>query len=152
MIAKRNPLLRTLPVLFASFMVATAGTPARGLAQAPPAVAPSAGPLTVTATHRLGTSTVDIRGRAPAGASTTVTITGEIARDLPVVLIARTVTVAGADGTYAVRVPVGVLSFPDSALIATASTAGSPPVRAIITVLMPDPSFNSPNNTLPPDK
>jgi len=140
-------------VLLATLAVAASVPVAPALAQtAAPAASPAAAQLTLTAIHRRGTTSVELNGTAPAGTSLTVAITGRIARDLPVVLIARTVVVAASDGTYAVRVPIGSVSFPDTALRATVRGPRLPPVAAALRLTDPDPSFNSPNNTLPPDK
>lgn len=143
---------RATVLLAATLAFAGTGPVAPALAQtAAPTAAPAA-QLTLTATHRRGTTTVELRGTAPAGAALTVAITGQIARDLPVVLIARTAVAAASDGTYAVRLPIGSVSFPDTALRATVRGPGLPPVAAALKLTDPDPSFNSPNNTLPPDK
>jgi len=125
------------------------------IAQAYPVVPPpppppipattGSGVLTVEARIAHGMEAVAIRGRGPANVPITVTLTGEISRDLPVVVLSRTTARTAADGTYSVT--VGIVAAPPrgSTIVATVtSLTGITPGSARLQVGRPSPLVDSP--------
>jgi hypothetical protein len=106
-------------------------------------------PLTASTAYRPGTQTIEISGRAAAGIPVTVTLSGEISRDLPVVTIDRVTVTAGSDGTYVALIPAASISFPNSMLTATVTAAGAVPISARIGSSSPNPTLKSLNDELP---
>ena len=125
------------------------------IAQAHPVVPPpppapisatsGSGALTVEARIAHGMEAVAIRGRGPANVPITVTLTGEISRDLPVVVLSRTASHTEADGTYSVI--VGIVGAPPlgTTIVATVtSLTGITPGSARLQIDRPSPHVDSP--------
>ena len=103
------------------------------------------GALTVEARIAHGKEAVAIRGRGPANVPITVTLTGEISRDLPVVVLSRTTARTDADGTYSVT--IGIVAGPPrgSTIVATVtSLPGITPGSARLQIDRPSPNVDSP--------
>ncbi|HEY6235976.1 MAG TPA: stalk domain-containing protein, partial [Candidatus Elarobacter sp.] len=104
----------------------------RRLAQAypvpPPPLAPPTqtaavtGALSVEARQVAGRDAIAVSGRGPADAPVYVTLTGEISRDLPVVVLSRTATRIKPDGSY--EADIGITSAPprETVVIATVTS------------------------------
>jgi len=112
---------------------------------APIAATSGSGALTVEARIAHGMEAVAIRGRGPANVPITVTLTGEISRDLPVVVLSRTAAHTASDGTYSVI--VGIAAGPPSGttIVATVtSLTGITPGSARLQIDRPSPNVDSP--------
>jgi hypothetical protein len=112
---------------------------------APIAATSGSGALTVEARIAHGMEAVAIRGRGPANVPITVTLTGEISRDLPVVVLSRTTARTATDGTYSVI--VGIVAGPPrgSTIVATVtSLTGITPASARLQIDRPSPNVDSP--------
>lgn len=117
----------------------------------PPAPATSAsGALTVDMNQVSGHDAVDIHGLGPPDLPITITLTGEMSKDIPVVVLSRTSVRTGPDGTYdavigtAAGVPYGTF------LVATVtSLPGVTPASKKITVAPTTLRLNSPWDELP---
>ena len=72
----------------------------------PAPAAAATGALTVEARPLAGRDAIAIRGRGPAGVPVTITLTGEISRDLPVVVLSRVSTRIGPDGTFSTDIGI----------------------------------------------
>jgi len=108
------------------------------------------GVLTVSVQQIAGRDALAVRGRGPAGVPVTVTLTGEISRDLPVVVLSRTATHTGADGAYAVEVAIAAGTGRATRIIATAtSLRGVTPGSASVIVGPTSPQIDSPLDKLP---
>lgn len=132
----------------------------RRLAQAypvsPPPFAPPTqtaavtGSLSVEARQVAGRDAIAISGRGPADAPVYVTLTGEISRDLPVVVLSRVVTRVKADGTYGAEVGISSAPPPDTVVIATVtSVTGVKPSSARVVLKATSPTITSPLDKLP---
>jgi hypothetical protein len=132
----------------------------RRLAQAypvpPPPFAPPTqtaavtGSLSVEARQVAGRDAIAISGRGPADAPVYVTLTGEISRDLPVVVLSRILTRVKPDGTY--EAEAGISSAPprDTVVIATVtSVTGVKPSSARVVLKATSPTMNSSLDKLP---
>lgn len=132
----------------------------RRIAQANPLPAPPAfmpapptsgtGALTVEARPLAGRDAIAVRGRGPADVPVTVTLTGEISRDLPVVVLSRTATRTAKDGTYTVE--VGLVAGPGRDTKVVATVTSLPGVRSASTTLIvgeTSPFVDSPLDKLP---
>ncbi len=108
------------------------------------------GTLTVEARIAYGKEAVAIRGRGPANVPITVTLTGEVSRDLPVVVLSRTAARTAPDGSYAVNIGIAAAPPRGTTIVATvASLPGITPASARLRVEQPSPSVDSPLDTLP---
>ncbi len=116
----------------------------------PPPVPPIAattgsGALTVEARIAHGMEAVAIRGRGPANVPITVTLTGEISRDLPVVVLSRTAAYTAADGTYSVTIGMAAAPPHGTTIVATVtSLTGITPGSARLQIDRPSPNIVSP--------
>ncbi len=132
----------------------------RRIAQAypvpPPPLAPPTqtatvtGSLSVEARQVAGRDAIAVSGRGPADAPVYVTLTGEISRDLPVVVLSRIVTRIKPDGTY--QADIGISSAPprDTVVIATVtSVTGVKPSSARVVLKPTSPAVLSPLDKLP---
>ena len=132
----------------------------RRLAQAfpvpPPPIAPPTqtaavtGSLSVEARQVAGRDAIAVRGRGPADAPVYVTLTAEISRDLPVVVLSRVATRVKPDGSYAAD--IGISSAPprDTVVIATVSSVtGVKPSSARVVLKATSPAVTSPLDKLP---
>ncbi len=105
-----------------------------------PEATSASGALTVDVTFVPGREAVAVRGRGPADLPITITLTGEVSRDLPVLVLSRTSVRTDADGMfYAV---IGTVNGPPpgTAIVATAtSLPGVAPAskRIIVTHISP---------------
>jgi hypothetical protein len=115
------------------------------VAPPPPAPAPAtagSGALTVVARIANGMDAVAIRGRGPADVPITVTLTGEISHDLPVVVLSRTAARTAADGTYSVIVGIAAGPPRGSTIVATVtSLTGITPASARLQLDRPSPNI-----------
>lgn len=111
----------------------------------PPAPAPAtagSGALTVEARIANGMEAVAIRGRGPANVPITVTLTGEISHDLPVVVLSRTAARTDADGMYSVTVGIAAGPPRGSTIVATVtSLTGITPASARFQLDRPSPNI-----------
>jgi hypothetical protein len=108
----------------------------------PPAATSGTGALTVEARIANGMEAVAIRGHGPANVPITVTLTGEISRDLPVVVLSRTATRTASDGTYSVIVGIAAGPPRGSTIVATVtSLTGITPGSARLQIDRPSPNI-----------
>lgn len=111
----------------------------------PPVPAPptsGSGALTVEARIANGKEAVAIRGRGPANVPITVTLTGEISWDLPVVVLSRTTARTADDGTYSVIIGIAAGPPRGSTIVATVtSLAGITPGSARLQLDRPSPNI-----------
>jgi len=132
----------------------------RRLAQAfpvpPPPLAPPTqtaavtGSLSVEARQVAGRDAIAVSGRGPADAPVYVTLTAEISRDLPVVVLSRVVTRVRPDGSYSAD--IGITSAPprETVVIATVtSVTGVRSSSARVVLKAPSPAVTSPLDKLP---
>jgi hypothetical protein len=132
----------------------------RRLAQAfpvpPPPIAPPTqtaavtGSLSVEARQVAGRDAIAVSGRGPADAPVYVTLTAEVSRDLPVVVLSRVATRVKPDGSYAAD--IGISSAPprDTVVIATVtSVTGVKSSSARVVLKAPSPAVTSPLDKLP---
>jgi hypothetical protein len=132
----------------------------RRLAQAypvpPPPFAPPTqtaavtGSLSVEARQVAGRDAIAVSGRGPADVPVYVTLTGEISRDIPVVVLSRVVTRVKPDGSY--EADIGISSAPprDTVVIATVtSVTGVKPSSARVVLKATSPAVSSPLDKLP---
>ena len=116
----------------------------------PEPVTSATGALTVEARPVPGRDAIAIRGRGPAGVPVTVTLTGEISRDLPVVVLARVTTRTGSDGAFATEIGTSAGPPRGSRIVATAtSVTGVTPGTASLVVGQTNPALDSPLDTIP---
>ena len=117
----------------------------------PPEATSASGALTVDITFVPGRDAVAVRGRGPADLPITITLTGEISHDIPVIVLSRTSIRTDADGTFSAI--IGTISGPPvgSNIIATAtSLPGVTPATKKITVGFTSPAITaSPLDSLP---
>jgi len=94
----------------------------------PPPLAPPTqtaavtGSLSVEARQVAGRDAIAVSGRGPADAPVLVTLTGEISRDLPVVVLSRVATRVKPDGSYAADIGISSAPPPDTVVIATVTS------------------------------
>jgi hypothetical protein len=132
----------------------------RRLAQAfpvpPPPFAPPTqtaavtGSLSVEARQVAGRDAIAVSGRGPADAPVLITLTGEVSRDLPVVVLSRIATRVKPDGTY--QADIGISSAPprETVVVATVtSVTGVKPSSTRVVLKATSPSVNSPLDKLP---
>ncbi len=132
----------------------------RRLAQAFPVALPPLAPprltaavtgtLSVEARQVAGRDAIAVSGRGPADAPVLVTLTAEISRDLPVVVLSRVLTRVKPDGTYGAD--IGISSAPprESVVIATVtSVTGVTSSSARVVLKATSPSVTSPLDKLP---
>ena len=132
----------------------------RRIAQAypvsPPPLAPPTqtaavtGSLSVEARQVAGRDAIAVSGRGPADAPVFVTLTAEVSRDLPVVVLSRVVTRVKPDGSY--QADIGISSAPprETVVIATVSSVtGVKPSSARVVLKATSPAVTSPLDQLP---
>jgi hypothetical protein len=121
----------------------------------PPRVTPApatsaSGALTVDVAQIPGHEQVAVRGRGPANLPITITLTGEISEDVPVVVLSRTVAHTGPDGTFEAVIGISVSPSPGNTIIATAtSLPGVTPASKRITVVPTSLGVDSPMDKMP---
>jgi hypothetical protein len=122
----------------------------------PPPLAPPTqtaavtGSLSVEARQVAGRDAIAVSGRGPADAPVYVTLTAEVSRDLPVVVLSRTATRIKPDGTY--EADIGITSAPprETVVIATVTSVnGVKPSSARVVLKATSPSVTSPLDKLP---
>jgi len=122
----------------------------------PPAFAPPtqtaalSGSLSVEARQVAGRDAIAVSGRGPADAPVLVTLTAEVSRDLPVVVLSRTATRVKPDGSY--EADIGITSAPprETVVIATVtSVTGVKPSSARVVLKATSPAVSSPLDQLP---
>lgn len=122
----------------------------------PPPLAPPTqtaavtGSLSVEARQVAGRDAIAVSGRGPADAPVYVTLTAEVSRDLPVVVLSRTATRIKPDGTY--EADIGITSAPprETVVIATVTSVnGVKSSSARVVLKAPSPSVTSPLDKLP---
>jgi hypothetical protein len=118
---------------------------------APPTqTAPITGTLSVEARQVAGRDAIAIRGRGPADAPVFVTLTGEISRDLPVVVLSRITTRVAPDGSYAADIGISSAPPPGTVVVATVtSVTGVKPSSARVVLAATSPAVVSPLDQLP---
>jgi len=132
----------------------------RRLAQAypvsPPPFAPPTqtaavtGSLSVEARQVAGRDAIAVSGRGPADAPVLITLTAEVSRDLPVVVMSRVATRVKPDGTY--EADIGISSAPprETVVIATVSSVtGVKSSSARVVLKATSPAVDSPLDKLP---
>jgi hypothetical protein len=92
-------------------------------------------PVTIAAHLVSGRMALALDGTGTPGTSVTITLTGEISEDLPVVLIRRATVPVGADGSYSIEMGYGPDAHPKTTVTATA-TSQSGTDRAVTHVLV----------------
>jgi hypothetical protein len=93
---------------------------------APAAIAPVAGiprPITISAHPVPGRLALAVSGNGTPNTSITITITGEISKDLPIVLISRATVAIDASGSYSIEMGYGPDAHPGTRIFATAASA-----------------------------
>ena len=108
------------------------------------------GSLSVEARQVAGRDAIAVSGRGPADAPVYVTLTAEVSRDLPVVVLSRVATRIKSDGTYETN--IGISSAPprETVVIATVtSVTGVKPSSARVVLKTTSPAVNSPLDKLP---
>lgn len=116
----------------------------------PTLTAPMTGALSVEARQVAGRDAIAVSGRGPADAPVLVTLTAEISRDLPVVVLSRVATRVKPDGTYGAD--IGISSAPprESVVIATVtSVTGVKPSSARVVLKATSPTVSTPLDKLP---
>ncbi|HEY6235265.1 MAG TPA: hypothetical protein VIW69_09220, partial [Candidatus Elarobacter sp.] len=106
--------------------------------------------LSVEARQVAGRDAIAVSGRGPADAPVYVTLTAEISRDLPVVVLSRVATRVKPDGTY--EADIGISSAPprETVVIATVtSVTGVKSSSARVVLKATSPAVNSPLDKLP---
>jgi hypothetical protein len=132
----------------------------RQLAQAYPIAPPPAGTptpaaaatgtLTVEVRQIAGRDALAVRGGGPAGVPVTVTLTAEISRDLPVVVLSRVTTRIAPDGTYAADIGISAGPPRDTTIIATVtSLPGVKSANARVALKATSADVDSPLDKLP---
>ena len=118
---------------------------------APPTqTAPITGSLSVEARQVAGRDAIAVSGRGPADVPVFVTLTGEISRDLPVVVLARITTRVKPDGSYEADIGISSAPPPDTVVIATVtSVTGVKSSSARVVLKATSPAVNSPLDKLP---
>jgi hypothetical protein len=108
------------------------------------------GSLSVEARQVAGRDAIAVSGRGPADAPVLITLTGEVSRDLPVVVLSRVATRVKPDGTY--EADIGITSAPprETVVIATVtSVTGVKSSSARVVLKTTSPAVNSPLDKLP---
>jgi len=109
-----------------------------------PEATSASGALTVDITFVQGKDAVLVRGRGPADLPVTITLTGEVSRDLPVVVLSRTSVRTDADGMYSATIGTVTGPPPGTSMVATAtSLPGVAPASKRIKVVHTSPIVNS---------
>ncbi len=118
---------------------------------APPTqTAPITGTLTVEARQVAGRDAIVVSGRGPADVPVLVTLTGEISRDLPVVVLSRVTTHIKPDGSYTADIGISSAPPPDTVVIATVtSVTGVKSSSARVVLKATSPAVNSRLDKLP---
>jgi hypothetical protein len=100
------------------------------------------GPLTMQARLIPGREVVALRGTAPAGATLTITLRGELSTDTPVVVLSRKDITTATDGTFSAEVYYGQQSAVRTTLVATAATlSGASSAEARVQIGIPSPQI-----------
>ena len=107
------------------------------------------GSLTLTAQPAAGRDAIVVDGTAPAALPVTITLTGTISRDIPVVTLNR-VTLA-TDGTFHATVPVATMPRGSVVTVTATSLPGVSPASTRISVGPHLPRLDSPLDHLPKD-
>lgn len=87
-----------------------------------------------------GREAIAYRGSGPAGVAVTITVTGEISTDLPIVVLARKTVTTATDGSFSAEVEYGQESHMRTTIAATATTlsgASSAEARVLVGVTSP---------------
>jgi len=107
--------------------------------------------LTINARQIPGREALTISGTAPANATVTVTLTADLSKDLPVVLLSRNTIVSASDGSYSFVAIIDQNAHRGTTITATAASfTGVTPVTARISVEAPSPQVNSILDGFPP--
>jgi hypothetical protein len=88
-------------------------------------------PITIAASPVPGKLALAISGSGTPNTSVAITLTGEISRELPAVVLQRAVVPVNAKGTYAVQMAYGFDAHPRTTIIATAVSAADDANRAV---------------------
>ncbi len=117
----------------------------------PPTPATTAtGALTVEARQIVGRDAIAISGHGPADVPVTVVLSGEISRDLPLVIFSRTSTRTAADGSFSVDIGIVAGQPRDTTIVASVtSLKGVTPANARLVLKAPSPAVDSPLDRLP---
>ena len=116
-----------------------------------PVSATLSGTLSVTARATTGREAISIDGTAPASVPVTLTLVGQVSRDIPDVLIRRFTLVADGS-TFHATIPVAPAMPRGSHVIVTAtSLPGIAPVSASVLIDAPNPGLDSKFDHLPKD-
>ena len=107
------------------------------------------GALTLTAHPATGRDAIVVDGTAPAALPVTITLTGTISRDIPVVTFNR-VTLA-TDGNFHATIPVASVPRGSVVTITATSLSGVSPATTRVTVDRHLPQLDTPLDHLPKD-
>ena len=121
------------------------GLPGSTSDEAPAASVAATSALTLNARQIPGREAIALRGTGPANIPVTITLTGEMSTDLPVVVLTRKTVMTATDGTFLAEISYGQDSHVRTVLVATATTlsgASSPEARVLIG--LPSPRVKSP--------
>lgn len=116
------------------------------------AAAPPAGSLTLSATPTGVSDVVTVSGSGPANVPLTITLSADIARDLPRVVLSRTKTGTDGAGKFSIAIPTAPLHFQGSLVLVSATSL--PGVREAQTSFVlgpPSPGIAHPVDELPRD-
>lgn len=109
------------------------------------------GVLTITARQIPGSETLALNGTAPAKLPVTITLTAELSKELPIVVISRTTVMSASDGSYSAVASINQNSRRGTTIAATAtSVTGATSAVARIIVGPPSPLVNSVLDGFPP--
>ena len=109
-----------------------------------PEATSASGALTVDLAFVPGRDAVAVRGRGPADLPIMITLTGEVSRDLPVIVLSRTSVRTDADGMYYAVIGTVTSPTPGTAIVATAtSLPGVAPASKRMVIVHTSPLVNS---------
>lgn len=121
------------------------------VAAGPPAEAPH-GALTVAATPTTISDAVVVSGSGPANLPLTITLSADVARDLPRILLSRTNVVTDAAGNYSVQISTAPLHLQKSVVLVSATSVPGVSAAHVSFILgQPSPKIAHPLDETPRD-
>jgi len=116
------------------------------------ASAPVHGALTVSVSSAQTADAVVIAGTGPPSVPLTITLTADISREIPRVLLSRTYAETDKDGNFTARLSTAPLYFQKSTIhVAVTSLAGITEADTSFAVGLPNANLAHPVEELPPD-
>ena len=114
------------------------------MSAAPSATASAPATLTIKARHIPGREAIALSGAGPANVPVTITLSGEMSTDLPIVVLSRTTIITATDGSFSAEMNYGQDTHAKTSLAATATLlSGASPAQARVVIGLPSPHIKS---------